>query len=159
MVVVTDLNDYSLQVYEYLKLHHPELLDFASMEASDFGKNHLVITLKSSNDHSMSDLVLSSEDNELTVGFHLYHEHFDWLREDIFEEQLEETLTLFYNILNENLLVISAGGITTLLLKEEIDRLEAGEILKYFNTDCITYRVTSFSGKWDNVFENPHSII
>lgn len=157
MINSYELNDYSNKVYEYLKKNNSKLFENISLQPSDFGKNHIVIELITKNQNSASKLILSSEDNELTVGFDIYHWHFDKFREQDFEDEIEIALEYFYKILNEELFVVCAGGgASTLLTKEEISIIESGQILEKFNYDCITYYVTSWSGNHDRIFENPN---
>ena len=157
MINSNELNDYSNKVYEYLKKNNSKLLENISLKPSDFGRNHIFIELITKNENSASNLILSSEDNELTVGFDIYHCHFDKFREQDFEEEMKIALEYFYKILNEELFVVCAGGgASTLLTKEEISIIESGQILEKFNYDCITYYVTSWSGKFDKIFKNPN---
>src|SRR5690606_3773234 len=104
-----------------------KLLENISLQPSDFGKNHIFIELITKNENSSSNLFLSSEDNQLTVGFDSYHCHFDSFREQDFEEEIKIALEYFYKILNEELFVVSAGGgTTTLLTNDEINFIENG---------------------------------
>lgn len=157
MINSNELNDYSNKVYDYLKKNNSELLENISLQPSDFEKNHIVIELKSQNVNSVCNLFLSSEDDQLTVGFDSYHCHFDNFREHVFEKEIKIALQFFYKIVNEELLVVSAGGgATGLLTNEEIKIIESGQILEKFNYDCITYYVTSWSGNYDRIFKNPN---
>lgn len=157
MINSNELNDYSNKVYDYLKKNNRELIENISLQPSDFGKNYIIIKLKSKNGNIDSNLFLSSEDDQLTVGFHRYHCHFDNFLEQDFEKEIKNALEYFYKILNEELLVISADGkVTDLLTNEEIEIIENGQILEGFNYDCITYYVTSWSGNYDRIFKNPN---
>jgi len=157
MISSNELNDYSNKVYEYLKKNNSKLLENISLQPSDFGKNHIFIELITKNENSSSNLFLSSEDNQLTVGFDSYHCHFDSFREQDFEEEIKIALEYFYKILNEELFVVSAGGgTTTLLTNDEINFIENGHRLEKFDYDCITYYVTSWSGNYDRIFKNPN---
>ena len=152
-----ELNDYSLKVYKYLKTYHKNLLENVTLKKSDFGKKHIFIELITKNKNSASNLFFSSADNELTVGFDCFHSHFDSFIDQDFETEIKIALENFYKILNEELFVVSAGGGTsTLLTKDEINVIESGQILERFNYDCITYYVTSWSGKFDKIFKNPN---
>lgn len=103
---LNELNDYSSIVFEYLKKNNTELLENMSLQPSIFGKKHIVIEIATENENSSSNLFLSSEYNELTVGFDSYHCHFDNFREQDFEEEMKIALEYFYKILNEELFVV-----------------------------------------------------
>ncbi|WP_432672156.1 hypothetical protein [Flavobacterium sp. SM2513] len=157
MINSNELNVYSNKVYDYFKKNNSKLLENISLQPSEFGKNHIFIELITKNENSASNLVLSSEDNELTIGFDCYHCHFDKFPEQDFEEEMKIALEYFYKILSEELFVVSAGGgASTLLTKEEISIIESGQILENFNYDCITYYVTSWSGNHDRIFNKPN---
>lgn len=152
-----ELNDYSIKVYKYIKKNHGKLLENIILEKSDFGKNHICIELKTKNENSSSNLYFSSENNELTVGFDSFHSHYDMFSELDFKKEIKSALENFYKILNEELFVVCAGGgASTLLTTDEINSIESGKILEYFNYDCITYYVTSWSGNHDKIFKNPN---
>jgi len=152
-----ELNDYSLKVYEYVKKNHNKLIKNIKLHKSDFGKNHICIELITKNENSASNLIFSSEDNQLTLGFDCFHSHYDSFSEQNLEDEIKVALENFYKILNEELFVVSAGGgASTLLTKEEINIIESGKILERFNYDCITYYVTSWSGTHDRIFKNPN---
>lgn len=154
---LNELNEYSCIVFEYLKKNNTELLENLSLKPSIFGKKYIVIEIATKNENSASNLFLSSEYNELTVGFDSYHCHFDNFREQDFEEEMKNALKYFYKILNEELFVVCAGGgVTTLLTNEEINIIESGQKLEKFDYDCITFYITSWSGKYDRVFKNPN---
>ena len=156
-VNVNELNDYSFKVYKYLKKNHKELLRNVSLEKSNFGKNYISIELKTKNQNAASNLYFGTENNELTVGFDSFHSHYDSFAELDFEKEIKNALTNFYNIINEELFVVCAGGgATTLLTNKEIEIIKSGEILERFNYDCITYYVTSWTGNHDRKFKNPH---
>jgi hypothetical protein len=150
-----ELNDYSVKVYKYLKKNHTKLIENSKLQKSDFGKNHIYIELITKNENSASNLIFSSENNELTVGFDCFNSHYDSFSEQNFENEIKIALENFYKILNEELFVVCAGGgASTLLTKEEINTIESGKILEIFNYDCITYYVTSWSGNNDRIFRN-----
>ena len=155
MIYPEELNDYSKKVYNYLKANHNALLDNISLHSSDFGKNYLLIEIKAHNKNLNSDLFLSSEDNMLTVGFHNYHCHFDKFREQDFNVEIKTALKYFYKILNDELMVVSAGGTTDLLTNEELKVLESGQKLEKLDSDCISYYINSWSGSYDRILKNP----
>lgn len=157
MINLTELNNYSYKVYKYLKKNNRKLLENLSLQASDFGKNHIFIELITENENSTSNLFLSSENNRLTVGFGNYHCHFDQFSGQDFEKEMKIALEYFYKILNEELFVVCAGGgASTLLTNEEINFIESGHKLEKFDYDCINYYVTSWSGNQDRIFKNPN---
>lgn len=152
-----ELNEYSIKVYKYLKKYHRKLLKNISLEKSNCGKNYIFIELTSKNENIASNLSFSSENNELTVEFDCFHCHFDSFSELEFEKELKTALEYFYKILNEELFVVCAGGgASSLLTKEEIKIIESGQKLEYFNNDCMTYYVSSWSGNHDRIFKNPN---
>jgi len=157
MINLSELNDYSIRVYEYLKIYNCELLKNISLQPSDFGKNYIFLEFITENENSPSNLYLSSEDNRLTVGFGTYHCHFDQFSVQDFEEQMKIAVEYFYKILNEELFVVCAGGgVSTLLTYEEINFISSGQKLEKFDYDCINYYVTSWSGNKDRVLKNPN---
>ena len=152
-----ELNEYSHKVYKYLKKHHKELLKNITLEKSNFGKNYIYVELKTENKNALANLYFETENNELTVGFDGFHSHYDSFAELNFEKELKNALENFYKILKEELFVVSAGGgASTLLTNKEIEIIESGKILEHFNYDCITYYITSWSGKHDRTFKNPN---
>ncbi|BAO54071.1 hypothetical protein [Nonlabens marinus] len=156
MINTNDLNEYSNKVYAYLIKKHSNLVENISIHPSDFGKNHLRLEIKSINENSTHNLFLSSEDNEFTIGFDIYHDHFDSFSSQDFDSEIKVAMDYFNKILSDVLLVICAGGsASTLLTNEGIKVLESGQILDSFNYDCITYYVVSWSGHHDRTFENP----
>ena len=135
--------------------NHRNLIENISIYPSDVGKNYIRLEIKSINENSTSSLFLSSEINELTVGFDIYHDHFDSFSGQVFEDEIKVALEYFNKILNNEWFLVSAGGgASTLLTNEEIKVLESGQVLKSFNYDCITYYVVSWSGHYDRTFEN-----
>lgn len=157
MINPNELNEYSKKVYYYLKKESNILIEKISLHPSDFGKNYLLIELDPKSKNTSSPLFFSSEDNMLTVGFCNYHCHFDKFSGQIFDEEIKIALEYFDKILHERLLVVSAGGITTLLTKEEIAILENGKVLDYFNYDCKNFYINSWSGKFDKIIKNPNA--
>lgn len=155
---INELNEYSTKVYEYLLNNNKELIEHISLFSSDFGKKYITIKLESPNKEERSYLYFLSENNELTVGFSNYHRHYDGFADLDFEVEIKNAINCFYNILNEELLVLCAGGGTTMLLsKEAINTIESGQKLENFKYDyCIKFYVTSWSGKHDRIFKNPH---
>ena len=154
---LNELNDYSLKVYKYLKRHHNNLLKHISLEKSNFGKKYISLELKTSNENATGNLYFETENNELTVGFDSFHSHYDSFAKLNFEKELKNALENFFKLLQDELFVVSAGGgASTLLTNKEIEILESGKILEHFNYDCITYYVTSWSGKHDRTFKNPN---
>ncbi|WP_162127694.1 hypothetical protein [Flavobacterium phycosphaerae] len=154
---LNELNDYSLKVYKYLKKHHKELLKNITLEKSNFGKKYILLELKTKNENAAGNLFFETENNELTVGFDSFHSHYDSFAELNIENELKNALENFHKILKDELFVVSAGGgASTLLTKEEIEIIESGKKLEHFNYDCITYYITSWSGKHDRTFKNPN---
>ncbi|MCK0114655.1 hypothetical protein [Gelidibacter sp. F63206] len=154
MINPEQLNDYSKKVYNYIVANHNVSVGDFSLHPSDFGKNYLLMERKAPNRNLNSDLFLSSEDNMLTIGFHNYHCHFDKMREQNFNEEIKTALEYFNKILNDELMVVSAGGTTNLLTKEEIEVLESGQKFEKRDPDCISYRIYSWSGNYDRTSEN-----
>ena len=151
-----ELNDYSLKVYKYLKRHNKEFLKNISLEKSNFGKKYISIELKPKNENTVANLYFETENNELTVGFGNFHSHYDNFAELNFKKELKKALENFYKLLKDELFVVSAGGgASTLLTNKEIEILESGKNLEHFNYDCITYYITSWSGKHDRTFKKP----
>ena len=154
---VNELNEYSQKVYKYLKKHHKELLKNISLEKSNFGKKYISLELKTKNENAVANLYFETENNELTVGFNSFHSHYNSFAELNFEKELKIALENFYKLLKDELFVVSAGGgASTLLTNEEIEIIESGKILDHFNYYCITYYITSMSGKHDRIFRNPN---
>ena len=154
MINPEELNDYSKKVYNYLKANHYALLDNISLHSSDFGKNYLLVQIRAHNKNLNSDLFLSSEDNMLTIEFHNYHCHFDNFREQDFNEEIKTALEYFCRILNDELMTVSAGGTTDLLTNEELKVLESGQKLEKLDSDCISYQINSWSGRYDRILKN-----
>ncbi len=154
MINPKQLNDYSKKVYNYIVANHDASLGDISLHPSDFGKNYLLMERKATNRNLNSDLFLSSEDNMLTIGFHDYHCHFDKMREQNFIEEIKTAVEYFNRILNDELMVVSAGGTTNFLTKEEIEVLDSGQKLEKIDPDSISYRIYSWSGSYDRTFEN-----
>lgn len=155
MIDANDLNEYSKRVYEYFKKNTCDLLERITIAPSDFDRNYIEIELVTKNKNSASNLYFSSEHNQLTVGFDNYHCHFDNFSEMDFEQEIKKAIECFYQILNEEFLVVSAGGgATTLLTHDEVHKLENGHKLERFDYDCINYYVISWSGKFDKIFKN-----
>jgi hypothetical protein len=96
-----ELNDYSIKVYKYLKKYHKELLKNISLQTSDFGKKHIIIELITKNENSASNLIFSSDDDQLTVGFDIYHCHFDRFRDQDFKKEIKIAVEYFNKILKE----------------------------------------------------------
>ena len=154
---LNELNDYSLKVYKYLKKHHKELLKNIRLEKSNFGKKFILLELKTKNENAAGNLYFETENNELTVGFDSFHSHYDSFAELNFEKELKNALENLYKIFKDKLFVVSAAGeASTLLTNEEIEIIESGKILEHFNYECITYYITSWSGKYDRIFKNPN---
>ncbi|WP_147239417.1 hypothetical protein [Tenacibaculum sp. E3R01] len=144
------LNDYSAKVFDYLKKNHPELLEFSKIYKSDFGKNYLSIEIETPNKESASNLILDTEDDQITIGFHCFHSHFDNFNELDFENEIKSATNIFNKILNEELLIVSGELMTV----TEVDNLEKGELVGKTNREKINYYVVSWSGKYDKEFEN-----
>ncbi|MFV8379871.1 hypothetical protein [Flavobacterium sp. LB3R33] len=153
---INELNEYSTKVYEYLLNNNKELIEYITLFPSDFGKKYINIKLESPNKEQQ--LFLLTEHEELTVGFSDFHCHFDSFANLDFEVEIKNAIDCFYKILNEDLLVFCAGGAATMLLsKKEIEKLESGQKIENFKYDhCITFYVSSWSGKYDRVFKNPN---
>jgi len=156
IINLNELNEYSTKVYEYLIKNNKEFIELITLHSSNFGKKYIYFELESPNKEEPSKLYFLSENNELIVGFSDYHCHFDNFGELDFEVEMQKAINCFYNIFNEELLVFGAGSTTMLLSKEEIYKLENGQKLENFQYHhCITYYVTSWTGKYDKIFKNP----
>lgn len=155
MINSIQLSDYSNKVYGYLKNDNSELIENISFSHLDSGDNHIIIELKSPNQNIDTNLFFSSQRDMLTVGFDMFHCHYDNFSGQDFDKEIKKALECFYKILKEELFVVNAGGgITTLLTSEEINILEAGQKLENFNYDNIKYySVTSWSGNYDRMFK------
>lgn len=138
-----ELNEYSEEILNYIQNEHPELINHVETFKSDFGGNDFIIKLECNNTNSISPLFFSTEDNQLTIGFHNFHCH-------IQKENIKEAIELFYGIKKEKYLVVNYG----LLERENVEKLKKGEIVDGVSRNTIDFYITSWSGKYDDKFEN-----
>ncbi len=121
------LHDYSKSVALEIYADYPEWFPFASCDGQ-----HLVITVQSPHESNLRQLVINTNNNEITVSFvPYYHSHFDcWTCEEYREYSfmmdakgfiqalLEESIVIYWTV--EDDVHIYGGSI----LRTDLDDLE-----------------------------------
>ena len=156
MSIKEELNPYSLKVFEYLEKHHSNLLDKITTQPCDFGKKYLEVIIPKLNNGATYGLCFNSEDETLTLGFDNYHCHIHQFYEQKFEVEIIRSMEMFTKILDDELFVLRAGGITSLIEKKDISSLRGG-VYKYgkeFNLKSL--KIISWTGKYDETVEYTH---
>lgn len=138
-----ELNEFSKNILSYIRKEHPELISYINTFKSDFEENDFIIELQSNNKNLTAPLSFSTEDYQLTIGFHNFHCHFP-------KEYIKEAMELFYGIKNEKYLVVNYG----LLEKEKVEQLKKGKIVDNVPMNTFDFYITSWSGRYDDKFEN-----
>lgn len=97
------LDEFSQQVAERLFSRHPEWTGRETYAADGFFQLEIPASAEANTNHG---LVISTEHEELTVGFDAYHDHFTRIVEMELDE-IESGLNLIDQILSEQIVAVS----------------------------------------------------
>ena len=140
---IPKLNRFSHQFAEILFSQFPMLTEYSKHDTAHPGS--LLVELSAPIERPDAKLWVCTDNEEVTVGFGLYHEHFDWP-----SDPPDDPMTFIRLILSDKLLIYSLyrGGkwaqSTTFKPDERLDRSSLKE------GDRIT--ILSWSGRLDKQF-------
>ena len=105
----TQLNEYSRRFADVLFTAYPEWREFASVDtAEDVDEGTLVVQVSPPRPRDIQwPLHISTDGEEITVGFDSYHRHFNRYGEDDEAEGYAEALAFIADLLAERVAVIS----------------------------------------------------
>jgi hypothetical protein len=103
------LNDYSRRFAEVLFAAHPEWRELASVDTTeDVDKGVLLVRVTPPTPRDIKwPLHISTDGEEVTVGFDIYHSHFNRYADDEEAEEFAEALAFIADLLAERIAVIS----------------------------------------------------
>ncbi len=103
------LDNYSQKVNDFLKKNHPSIFEspyqISFYQNDDIETVFLEIKIKSFSEGRNPYLMLSSQDEKMTVSFSSHHCHFGGWHESIFEEDIKNAISTFEEIRDGKLIV------------------------------------------------------
>ena len=105
----TQLNEYSRRFADVLFAAHPEWREFVSVDTTEgVGEGALLVEISPAQPRDIKGpLYISTDDAEITVGFDIYHSHFNGYADDDEAEAFAAALAFIADIVAERIAVIS----------------------------------------------------